>query len=80
LTCLAFNTAQAYRLQAGERLASLAIRRLQQSLVLFSFWSSASKTSMIMLMSARQYVTSCGTLLRNDSLLNEMPLPFNYQE
>jgi hypothetical protein len=30
LTCLAFNTAQVYRLQAGERLASLAIRRLQR--------------------------------------------------
>jgi hypothetical protein len=29
LTCLAFNTAQVYRLQAGERLASLAIRRLR---------------------------------------------------
>jgi hypothetical protein len=30
LTCLAFNTAQVYRLQAGERLAALAIRRLRQ--------------------------------------------------
>src|SRR5437870_6038496 len=30
LTCLAFNTAQVYRLQAGERLASVAIRRLHQ--------------------------------------------------
>jgi len=30
LTCLAFNTAQAYRLQAGERLASMAIRRLRR--------------------------------------------------
>src|SRR5438270_5434190 len=30
LTCLAFNTAQVYRLQAGERLAALAIRRLHQ--------------------------------------------------
>jgi hypothetical protein len=30
LTCLAFNTAQVYRLQAGERLASVAIRRLRQ--------------------------------------------------
>ena len=30
LTCLAFNTAQVYRLQAGERLASLAIRRLRR--------------------------------------------------
>jgi hypothetical protein len=28
LTCLAFNTAQVYRLQAGERLAAMAIRRL----------------------------------------------------
>src|SRR5258708_29873627 len=27
LTCLAFNTAQVYRLQAAERLASMAIRR-----------------------------------------------------
>ena len=31
LTCLAFNTAQVYRLQAGERLASVAIRRLRRS-------------------------------------------------
>ncbi len=30
LTCLAFNTAQVYRLQAGERLASIAIRRLRR--------------------------------------------------
>src|SRR3989440_1474571 len=30
LTCLAFNTAQVYRLQAGEQLASLAIRRLRR--------------------------------------------------
>ena len=30
LTCLAFTTAQVYRLQAGERLASLAIRRLRR--------------------------------------------------
>jgi hypothetical protein len=30
LTCLAFNTAQVYRLQAGERLASLAMRRLRR--------------------------------------------------
>src|SRR5256884_1227580 len=30
LTCLAFNTAQVYRLQAGERLASLALRRLRR--------------------------------------------------
>jgi len=30
LTCLAFNTAQVYRLQAGQRLASLAIRRLRR--------------------------------------------------
>ena len=30
LTCLAFNTAQVYRLRAGERLASLAIRRLRR--------------------------------------------------
>src|SRR5438445_5841586 len=30
LTCLAFNTAQVYRLQAGERLASLAIGRLRR--------------------------------------------------
>ncbi len=30
LTCLAFNTAQVYRLQAGERLASAAIRRLRR--------------------------------------------------
>jgi hypothetical protein len=30
LTCLAFNTAQVYRLQAGERLASMAIRRLRR--------------------------------------------------
>ena len=30
LTCLAFNTAQVYRLQAGERLASVAIGRLHQ--------------------------------------------------
>jgi hypothetical protein len=30
LTCLAFNTAQVYRLQAGDRLASLAIRRLRR--------------------------------------------------
>src|SRR5438874_6816860 len=30
LTCLAFNTAQVYRLQAGERLASVAIRRLRR--------------------------------------------------
>ena len=30
LTCLAFNTAQVYRLQAGERLAALAIRRLRR--------------------------------------------------
>ncbi len=27
LTCLAFNTAQVYRLQAGERLAAVAMRR-----------------------------------------------------
>ncbi len=32
LTCLAFNTAQVYRLQAGQRLASLAIRRLRRLL------------------------------------------------
>jgi hypothetical protein len=30
LTCLAFNTAQVYRLQAGERLAAVAIRRLRR--------------------------------------------------
>jgi hypothetical protein len=30
LTCLAFNTAQIYRLQAGERLAAMAIRRLRR--------------------------------------------------
>src|SRR6266852_2499227 len=30
LTCLAFNTAQVYRWQAGERLASVAIRRLRR--------------------------------------------------
>ena len=30
LTCLAFNTAQVYRLQAGERLASVGIRRLRR--------------------------------------------------
>jgi len=30
LTCLAFNTTQVYRLQAGERLAAMAIRRLRQ--------------------------------------------------
>src|SRR5437868_14028111 len=30
LTCLAFNTAQVYRLQAGERLASVANRRLRR--------------------------------------------------
>ena len=30
LTCLACNTAQVYRLQAGERLASMAIRRLRR--------------------------------------------------
>jgi hypothetical protein len=28
--CLAFNTAQVYRLRAGERLASVAIRRLRR--------------------------------------------------
>ena len=28
--CLAFNTAQVYRLQAGERLAGMAIRRLRR--------------------------------------------------
>ena len=30
LTCLAFNTAQVSRLQAGERLAAMAIRRLRR--------------------------------------------------
>jgi hypothetical protein len=30
LTCLAFNTAQVYRLQAGEQLAGMAIRRLRR--------------------------------------------------
>ncbi len=30
LTCLAFNTAPVYRSQAGQRLASHAIRRLRQ--------------------------------------------------
>jgi hypothetical protein len=30
LTCLAFNTAQVYRLQAGERLVGMAIRRLRR--------------------------------------------------
>jgi hypothetical protein len=30
LTCLAFNTAQVYRLRAGERLAAMAIRRLRR--------------------------------------------------
>jgi hypothetical protein len=30
LTCLAFTTAQVYRLQAGERLASMAIGRLRR--------------------------------------------------
>ncbi len=30
LTCLAFNTAQVYRLRAGERLASVGIRRLRR--------------------------------------------------
>src|SRR5436853_1834347 len=30
VTCLAFNTAQVYRLQAGERLATVAIRRLRR--------------------------------------------------
>ena len=30
LTCLAFNTAQVYRLRAGERLARLSIRRLRR--------------------------------------------------
>jgi hypothetical protein len=31
LTCLAFNTAQVYRLQAGARVAQLAIRRLRRA-------------------------------------------------
>jgi hypothetical protein len=31
LTCLAFNTAQAYRSRAGERLATIAIRRLRRA-------------------------------------------------
>jgi len=31
LTCLAFNTAQVYRLQAGERVAQCAIRRLRRA-------------------------------------------------
>lgn len=31
LTCLAFNTAQVYRSRAGERLATVAIRRLRQA-------------------------------------------------
>ena len=30
LTCLAFNTAQVYRLQAGQQLASVGIRRLRR--------------------------------------------------
>ena len=30
MTCLAFNTAQVYRLRADERLAALAIRRLRR--------------------------------------------------
>ncbi len=30
LTCLAFNTAQVYRLRAGEHLAAMAIRRLRR--------------------------------------------------
>ena len=30
LTCLAFNTAQVYRLQAGQQLAAMAIRRLRR--------------------------------------------------
>ena len=30
LTCLAFNTAQVYRLQAGQQLAAVAIRRLRR--------------------------------------------------
>jgi hypothetical protein len=30
LTCLAFNTAQVYRLQAGQKLARMAIRRLRR--------------------------------------------------
>jgi hypothetical protein len=30
LTCLAFNTAQVYRLQAGEQLAAVAIRRMRR--------------------------------------------------
>jgi len=30
LTCLAFNTAQVYRLQAGERVATMAIRQLRR--------------------------------------------------
>jgi len=30
LTCLAFNTAQVYRLQAAQRLAAVAIRRLRR--------------------------------------------------
>ncbi len=30
LTCLAFNTAQVYRLRAGEHLAAVAIRRLRR--------------------------------------------------
>ncbi len=30
LTCLAFNTAQVYRSQAGERVARLGIRRLRR--------------------------------------------------
>src|SRR5256885_6286748 len=30
LTCLAFNTAQVYRLQAGERLALVALRRVRR--------------------------------------------------
>src|SRR5256885_12701248 len=42
LTCLAFNTAQIYRLQTGERLASLAIRdrkrtRLNSTPLVISF-------------------------------------------
>ncbi len=30
LTCLAFNTAQVYRSQAGEKVAAMAIRRLRR--------------------------------------------------
>ncbi len=59
LTCLAFNTAQVYRLQAGERLAALAIRRLRRRGSVS--WAALRRCSMWLAAMASSRWKSCST-------------------